>query len=349
MLASRRFMGLSLGGARRVRRRAFWLVSSPRRAALQLRDSTGIKPDFPRSSRMRFESQYIHRAPPRSRVPQPPRSSVLHSTMRVSLPLLIAQVAGMFCVFAVVLFGAAGTIAWPAGWAFLMLFFGFVIALSAWLIRYNPSLLTERMTGIGKSDQKLWDKFFFAALNGLFIVWLVTMPLDAVRFHWSNMPITLQLACAIALTVSFYFFYQTFKENAFLSPAVRIQTDRGQHVVTTGRTTTSDTPSEPNQEACSPGCASSRCSSPISRYASHSQPRSSSSPSSRRTHATCCAQPATHHAWGMSTKERSDPRPPHSPFADGDPDLPLPTSRALRGCGRRTLRRCGPHGHATIT
>src|SRR6266542_802894 len=189
MLASRRFMGLSLGGARRVRRRAFWLVSSPRRAALQLRDSTGIKPDFPRSSRMRFESQYILRAPPRSRVPQPPRSSVLHSTMRVSLPLLIAQVAGVFCVFAVVLFGAAGTIAWPAGWAFLMLFFGFVIVLSAWLIRYNPSLLTERMTGIGKSDQKLWDKFFFAALNGLFIVWLVTMPLDAVRFHWSNMPI----------------------------------------------------------------------------------------------------------------------------------------------------------------
>ncbi len=153
--------------------------------------------------------------------------------MRVRLPLLIAQVAGMFCVFAAILFTAAGTIAWLAGWAFLALFFGFVIALSVWLIRYNPSLLTERMTGIGKSDQKLWDKFFFAALNGLFIVWLVTMPLDAVRFHWSNMPIALQLAGAIALTVSFYFFYQTFKENAFLSPAVRIQSDRGQHVVTT--------------------------------------------------------------------------------------------------------------------
>ena len=223
-LARRRTAGAAAGILARQ------LASASRlTVAGQHRNQTGLPPLVAYAVR----AQYIHRARPRSPIPQPPRSSVLHSTMRVRLPLLIAQVAGMFCVFAAILFTAAGTIAWLAGWAFLALFFGFVIALSVWLIRYNPSLLTERMTGIGKSDQKLWDKFFFAALNGLFIVWLVTMPLDAVRFHWSNMPITLQLAGAIALTVSFYFFYQTFKENAFLSPAVRIQSDRGQHVVTT--------------------------------------------------------------------------------------------------------------------
>ena len=154
--------------------------------------------------------------------------------MRVNLPLLAAQIAGMFLVFAALLFTTAGTTQWPAGWAFLALFFGFVIALTVWLLRYNPSLLTERMTGIGKSDQKTWDKVFFMLLNVLFITWLVVMPLDAVRFHWSNMAEALQIVGALALLMSFYFFYRTFKENAYLSPAVRIQSDRGQHVVTTG-------------------------------------------------------------------------------------------------------------------
>ncbi|HYW89185.1 MAG TPA: isoprenylcysteine carboxylmethyltransferase family protein [Chloroflexota bacterium] len=154
--------------------------------------------------------------------------------MRVNLPLLAAQITGMFLVFAAVLFTAAGTTAWPAGWAFLLLFFGFVVGLTVWLLRYNPSLLTERMTGIGKSDQKTWDKVFFVLLNVLFITWLVVMPLDAVRFNWSNVPAALQIVGALALVLSFYFFYRTFKENAYLSPAVRIQSDRGQHVVTTG-------------------------------------------------------------------------------------------------------------------
>jgi protein-S-isoprenylcysteine O-methyltransferase Ste14 len=154
--------------------------------------------------------------------------------MRVNLPLLATQIAGMFLVFAAVLFTAAGTTQWPAGWAFLALFFGFVIGLTVWLLGYNPSLLTERMTGIGKSDQKTWDKVFFVLLNVLFIAWLVVMPLDAVRFHWSSMAEALQIVGALALLMSFYFFYRTFKENAYLSPAVRIQSDRGQHVVTTG-------------------------------------------------------------------------------------------------------------------
>lgn len=154
--------------------------------------------------------------------------------MTVNRPLLTAQIVGMFVVFALALFLAAGTLAWPAGWAFLVLFFGFVIALTLWLLRHNPGLLTERMTGIGKPDQKTWDKVFFAAANVVFLAWLVVMPLDAVRFHWSWVPIWLQLVGALLLLGSFVLFFLTFRENAYLSPAVRIQTDRGQTVVSTG-------------------------------------------------------------------------------------------------------------------
>lgn len=154
--------------------------------------------------------------------------------MTVNLKLLAVQIVGMFLVFALALFLAAGTVAWLAGWVFLILFFGFVVVLSVWLLGYNPGLLTERMTGIGKADQKTWDKVFFGLLNVIFLAWLILMPLDAVRFHWSHMPVVLQVIGACLSLGSFYLFFLTFRENSYLSPAVRIQTDRGQTVVSTG-------------------------------------------------------------------------------------------------------------------
>ena len=109
--------------------------------------------------------------------------------MTVNRTMLALQIVGMFVVFALALFLAAGTVAWPAGWAFLVLFFGFTVALSRWLLAHNPALLTERMTGIGKPDQKTWDKVFFAVANLLFLAWLVMMPLDAVRFQRGDWPL----------------------------------------------------------------------------------------------------------------------------------------------------------------
>src|SRR2546429_7844760 len=124
--------------------------------------------------------------------------------MTVNRKLLAAEIVGMGLVFALVLFLAAGTVAWLAGWVFLFLFFGFVVALSVWLLRSNPGLLTERMTGIGKSDQKVWDKVFYGFANVVFLVWLVVMPLDAVRFGWSHVPGALQVVAATLLLGSFY-------------------------------------------------------------------------------------------------------------------------------------------------
>jgi len=147
---------------------------------------------------------------------------------------LTAKILGMFAAFALALFLSAGTIAWPAGWAFLALFFGFVVSLSLWLLRNNPDLLAERLTGVGRVDQKAWDKLFFAIALVLFFGWLVLMALDAIRFHWSEMPLWLQIVGALILVGSFWLFSLTFRENSYLSPAVRVQTERGHRVVTTG-------------------------------------------------------------------------------------------------------------------
>ncbi len=152
---------------------------------------------------------------------------------KISLKVLTAEIVFLFLVFALCLFLAAGTIAWAAGWIFMALFFSFVVAITLWLFKYNPGLLQERMR-VSKADQKAWDKVFFAVLQVVFIAWLLLMPLDAVRFHWSEIPVWLQIVGAILLIGSFILFFLTFRENSFLSPMVRMQRERGQTVVSSG-------------------------------------------------------------------------------------------------------------------
>ena len=154
--------------------------------------------------------------------------------MKVNFKLLTIEIAFLFGVIGLALFLAAGTIAWPAGWVFWGLFFVFTLALTRWLLSYNPGLLTERMTGMGKSDQKSWDKVFYLLANVYFLAWIVVMPLDAVRFQWTHIPAWLQVVGTAMLLVSFYLFFQVFRENSYLSPAVRLQTDREQTVVSSG-------------------------------------------------------------------------------------------------------------------
>jgi len=132
----------------------------------------------------------------------------------------------------VVFFLAAGTVSWFYGWVFLILFYGFSFGIVLWLLRHDPGLIEER-TGF-KSNQPTWDKAYVILLVVFFGIWWISMPLDAVRFHWSQMPAWLHLVGAIVLLSSFYLFYLTFRENSYLSTVVRVQEDRGQTVVSTG-------------------------------------------------------------------------------------------------------------------
>lgn len=154
--------------------------------------------------------------------------------MKVNVTELTIKIILTAVTFGLVLFLPAGTLAWRAAWIYLVLLFSFTIGVSIWLLRFNPELLVERMSGLGKPGQKTWDKVFLALLFPIFFGWYVVMALDAVRFRWSTMPEWLQWIGAVVLLLSFYILYVTFRENTYLSPAVRIQTDRGHTVVDTG-------------------------------------------------------------------------------------------------------------------
>ena len=136
-------------------------------------------------------------------------------------------------VFVVVFFLAAGTVSWLYGWIFLILFYGFSFWALLWMLRHTPGLIEERTVGF-KSNQPTWDKVVYVILLIVFYIWWVAMPLDAVRFHLSQMPTWLHLVGVFVLLSSFYLMYLTLRENPYLSGVVRIQEDRGQTVISTG-------------------------------------------------------------------------------------------------------------------
>ncbi|MFN8492056.1 MAG: isoprenylcysteine carboxylmethyltransferase family protein [Caldilineaceae bacterium] len=153
--------------------------------------------------------------------------------MKINLKMVIGQLISVFLLFALALFLPAGTIAWPAGWTFLGLFFGFMLLLNLWLLKHNPGLLQERMRGRAENQQP-WDKVLFPTMLLLFFAWLSVMGIDAALLHWSHVPFWLQIVGGIILLGSFYLLFLTFRENSYLSPVVRIQEERGQTVVSTG-------------------------------------------------------------------------------------------------------------------
>ncbi len=141
---------------------------------------------------------------------------------------------GEMVAFAAILFLTAGTIDWPGAWAFIVIMLVFIVIITTMLARHDPELLKERVRLPVQSGQKAWDKLLMGAFTLIFIAWLPLMGFDAMRYHWSHVPAWLQCIGAIGLIVSFCFCYLVFRENAYLVMVVKIQKERGQHVVTTG-------------------------------------------------------------------------------------------------------------------
>ena len=138
-------------------------------------------------------------------------------------------------IYPVVLLAISGNWLWPEGWIFSVWFLGLCYLTIIYLYRYNPALLAERYRLPGSGGDRRWDKYFFYILFPSFELWLVIIPLDAQRFAWTtNFPVWLELLGLLLLIGSAFFMFRSFKDNAFLSPLVRIQAERDQKVVSTG-------------------------------------------------------------------------------------------------------------------
>jgi len=131
-------------------------------------------------------------------------------------------------------FTAAGTLRWPRFWFYIGLYVVMTGSLMLWLKKRNPGLFKERMTAAKKSDVKKWDRTIVGAYTVFLLIMYLVIPLDAVRFRWSRVPLALSWLAFAGLLGSWALVVFAFRVNSYLSGFVRIQSDRGQTVCTAG-------------------------------------------------------------------------------------------------------------------
>jgi len=138
-------------------------------------------------------------------------------------------------VFPLVFTLVGGDVAWVEAWAFGALFAVTVWALSIHLVRHDPALFRERFTSFVQSGQAGWDRLLLPLLLAGILAWMVLIPLDARRFGWSApLPVWVRGLGAALCVVFALVMVWTFRTNPFLFHAVKVEEERGHHVVTTG-------------------------------------------------------------------------------------------------------------------
>jgi len=147
---------------------------------------------------------------------------------------LILQSSAWIVLMAVLLFWPAGNWLWPQGWAFLAIFILGSILFCTWLWRRDPALLVSRLQPVVQQGQAGWDKLFMACAVIVWNLWLVLMALDAQRWRFSEMPVWLNAIGGALIASGFAATMPVFAANSFAAPVVRIQQERGHHLIDTG-------------------------------------------------------------------------------------------------------------------
>ena len=146
---------------------------------------------------------------------------------------LVLQNLIWIAAMAALLFVPAGTLHWPEAWVFLGTIAVLGISGGLWLAKTDPALLAERMRPMMQNNQPAADKKFMLAFGFVALVWFLAIGLDR-RYHASDVPLALQALGWTMLVLSTGFIMWVMRENSFAAPVVKLQTERGHRVISTG-------------------------------------------------------------------------------------------------------------------
>lgn len=150
-------------------------------------------------------------------------------TLKVIIQLLIVVV--LMPMLPLIISGAWN---WWEAWVYAVTATASFILSRALAAKRHPDILAERARSMQMKDAKPWDKVLspLMAFGSVFI--LAVAGFDRL-FSWTEpFPPLIELAALAILLLGFALGTWALMENRFFSGVVRIQTDRGHHVVTTG-------------------------------------------------------------------------------------------------------------------
>jgi protein-S-isoprenylcysteine O-methyltransferase Ste14 len=135
-------------------------------------------------------------------------------------------------VMGVALFWSAGRIDWWPAWAALSVMAAWIVATAFVVLRSDPDLLVERLGP--RPGAKSWDMAIMSVLGLTQLARYVVAGLDQ-RYGWTGgPPLAAQVAALFVCVAGYALVVWATASNAFFSQIVRIQSERGQTVVTGG-------------------------------------------------------------------------------------------------------------------
>jgi protein-S-isoprenylcysteine O-methyltransferase Ste14 len=142
------------------------------------------------------------------------------------------SVAILLVVFMVILFLAAGRLNWTWAWIYLAVNLVTVLFVGLITIRNTPETVAERGEfKLTKGGDRILPVFYL-------FVWYIALPLVAgldARFGWARaLSIAWHVAGAVVFAAGMGSYAWAMMANAYFSCTVRIQSDRGHAVCSTG-------------------------------------------------------------------------------------------------------------------
>jgi protein-S-isoprenylcysteine O-methyltransferase Ste14 len=134
-------------------------------------------------------------------------------------------------VMAALLFGAAGTLDYWQAWTFLALYFAVSLAITFYLMKYDPALLERRMSGGPFAEKEPAQRIIMSVTSIGFIALLVLPAIDR-RLHWSELPNVAVLTGDALVLLGWLGIFFVFRENSFSSATIELAAD--QRVISTG-------------------------------------------------------------------------------------------------------------------
>lgn len=148
--------------------------------------------------------------------------------MRYRLITLFSALA-FLVLLGTILFVIAGTIDLPTIWLYLLLRVVFTFAS---VFAMSEDVARERLKPAqGSKPEPVYN-------IGTTVAWvshIILVPLDLGRFHWSaGFPLWLNIVGSLVMILGFSLVIWALRHNEYMSARIRIQGDRGQHVIDTG-------------------------------------------------------------------------------------------------------------------
>lgn len=134
-------------------------------------------------------------------------------------------------VLTLALFGSAGSLRFWRAWAYLSVFSGCTILITAYLIKYDQRLLASRVKA-GPSAETRKNQQIIQSLASLFFISLFIVSGLDFRFHWSAVAAVVSLIADGFVVVGFVAVFLVFRINSYTSAIIEVSDD--QKVITSG-------------------------------------------------------------------------------------------------------------------